>query len=99
MADQRLLSIVERIVRLEEEKSLLSADISDIYKEAKSAGYAVPALREVVRRQRETADEHAKREAFDRDVELLIAVLGQYGGTPLGSAAIRAAVAAPEGGR
>ena len=45
----RLRSIVERIERLEEERKALSADIKDIYKEAKSAGFDVKALRQLIR--------------------------------------------------
>jgi uncharacterized protein (UPF0335 family) len=49
IAADRLCSIVERIERLEEEKKALSADIKDVYAEAKSAGFDVKALRAVIR--------------------------------------------------
>lgn len=45
----RLRSIVDRIERLEEERKALGADIKDIYQEAKSAGFDVKALRQLLR--------------------------------------------------
>lgn len=49
VASDRLRSVVERIERLEEEKTALAADISEIYSEAKGAGFDVKVLRQVVR--------------------------------------------------
>jgi uncharacterized protein (UPF0335 family) len=49
IAADRLRSIVERIERLEEEKKALAADIRDIFQEAKSAGFDVKVLRQVIR--------------------------------------------------
>lgn len=47
-ADQ-LRSIVERIERLEEEKTNIASDIRDVYGEAKAVGYDVKTLRQVIR--------------------------------------------------
>lgn len=52
IAADRLRSIVERIERLEEEKKALSADIKDIFQEAKSAGFDIKVLRQVMRLRR-----------------------------------------------
>jgi uncharacterized protein (UPF0335 family) len=52
IAADRLRSIVERIERLEEERRALSADIRDIFQEAKSAGFDIKALREVLKLRR-----------------------------------------------
>lgn len=49
VAADRLRSIVERVERLEEEKKALSADIRDVFLEAKSAGFDVKVLRHVIR--------------------------------------------------
>lgn len=49
VAADRLRSIVDRIERLHEERKALSSDISDIYKEAKSAGFDVKVLRALIR--------------------------------------------------
>lgn len=46
---KRLKSFIERIERLEEEKTGLSTDIKDIYGEAKSTGFDPKIIRKVVR--------------------------------------------------
>jgi uncharacterized protein (UPF0335 family) len=48
IAADRLRSLVERIERLEEERKALSGDIKDIYAEAKSAGFDVKVLRQLI---------------------------------------------------
>ncbi len=48
-AADRLRSIIERVERLEEEKRALSGDIKDIFVEAKSAGFDVKIVRQVIR--------------------------------------------------
>ncbi|MGY8992863.1 MAG: DUF2312 domain-containing protein [Rhodospirillales bacterium] len=49
LAAERLQSFVQRIERLEEERATLGADIREVYSEAKSAGFDVKTLRQVVR--------------------------------------------------
>jgi len=49
IAADRLRSIVDRIERLLEEKRQLGEDIGDIYTEAKSAGFDVKALKQLIR--------------------------------------------------
>ncbi len=57
IAADRLRSIVERIERLEEERKALGSDIKDIYAEAKSAGFDVKVLRQLIRlRKQEPAE-------------------------------------------
>ena len=48
-AHGQLKSLVERIERLEEEKKALAGDIKDIFQEAKSAGFDIKVLRQVIR--------------------------------------------------
>ena len=48
VAGERLRSIVDRIERLEEERKALGSDIKDIYAEAKSAGFDVKVLRQLI---------------------------------------------------
>lgn len=88
VADQRLLSIVERIARLEEEKRGLTADIADIVKEAKSAGYDAKAVRVIAKRRAEDASKRQQREETEQAVELMIAALGDFATSPLGQAAV-----------
>jgi uncharacterized protein (UPF0335 family) len=57
IAADRLRSIVDRIERLEEERKALGSDIKDIYSEAKSAGFDVKVLRQLIRvRKQEPAE-------------------------------------------
>ena len=48
IAAERLRAFVERIERLEEEKAALTADIREVYGEAKATGFDVKTLRRVV---------------------------------------------------
>lgn len=61
-ADQ-LKTIVERIERLEEEKSALANDIKDIYAEAKGNGYDTKALRKLISLRKKDPDEVQTEEA------------------------------------
>jgi uncharacterized protein (UPF0335 family) len=66
VAADRLRSIVERIERLEEERKALASDIKDIYSEAKSAGFDVKVLRQLIRiRKQETADVEEQETLLD----------------------------------
>jgi uncharacterized protein (UPF0335 family) len=57
IAGDRLRSLVDRIERLEEERKALGSDIKDIYAEAKSAGFDVKVLRQLIRiRKQEPAE-------------------------------------------
>lgn len=57
VAADRLRSLVDRIERLEEERKALASDIKDIYAEAKSAGFDVKVLRQLIRiRKQEPAE-------------------------------------------
>ena len=58
-ADQ-LRSIIERIENLEEEKANLTADIREVYSEAKGNGFDIKALRAIVRMRKK--DEHERME-------------------------------------
>ncbi len=63
IAADRLRSFVERIERLEEERSALSADIREVYSEAKGVGFDTKILRQVVRlRKMDNADRQEQEE-------------------------------------
>ena len=49
VADDRLISFVERIERLNEEKKGINDDIAAVFAEAKSVGYDVKAIRECIK--------------------------------------------------
>lgn len=81
---KRLLSIIERIERLEEERKALAEDVKDIYREAKSAGFDAPTIRLIIKHRAEDEAKRAEREAL---LETYLAALGQLADTPLGKAA------------
>lgn len=64
VAPDRLRSIVERVERLEDERSVLGEDIKDIYKEAKSGGLDVKTLRVLIRERRADPVAVAERNAL-----------------------------------
>jgi uncharacterized protein (UPF0335 family) len=64
VAVERLRSIIERIERLEEEKKALGSDIKDIYSEAKSAGFDVKVLRQLIGIRKKDANEVEEQETM-----------------------------------
>jgi uncharacterized protein (UPF0335 family) len=66
IAAERLRSLVDRIERLEEERKALASDIKDIYAEAKSAGFDVKVLRQLIRiRKQEPAEVEEQESLLD----------------------------------
>ena len=66
IAADRLLSIIERVERLEEEKKALGNDIKDIFSEAKSAGFDVAVLKQLMRlRKKEPAEVEEQESLLD----------------------------------
>ncbi len=64
IAADRLKSIVERIERLEEERKALASDIKDIYAEAKSAGFDIKVLRQLIRMRKQEPAEIEEQETL-----------------------------------
>ncbi len=63
---ERLRSLIERIERLEEERKALSSDIKDIFAEAKSAGFDVKVMRQLIRiRKQEPAEVEEQETLLD----------------------------------
>ena len=48
-ATEKLIQLIERVERLEEEKRALQADIKDIYTEAKATGFEPKIMRQVIK--------------------------------------------------
>ena len=66
IAADRLRSFIERIERLEEEKAALTADIREVFAEAKSNGFDTKIMRQVVRlRKMENADREEQEMLLD----------------------------------
>ncbi|MDX6806678.1 DUF2312 domain-containing protein [Terrihabitans rhizophilus] len=73
VAKDQLLSIIERIERLEEEKKGISDDIKEVYAEAKGNGFDTKVLRKVISIRKQDA---AEREEQDAILELYLSALG-----------------------
>ncbi|MFC4349313.1 DUF2312 domain-containing protein [Kordiimonas lipolytica] len=66
VAGEQLRSFVERIERLEEEKKGIAEDIKEIYASAKSVGFDVKILRQVIRvRKMDQADRQEQEALLD----------------------------------
>lgn len=66
IAADRLRSLIERIERLEEERKALGNDIKDIFAEAKSAGFDVKVIRQIIRiRKQEPAEVEEQESLLD----------------------------------
>ena len=68
----KLNTFIDRIERLEEEKRELSADIREVYAEAKGAGFDIKVMRQVLRlRKMDPADRAETEFLRDEDKKLL----------------------------
>jgi uncharacterized protein (UPF0335 family) len=66
IAADRLRSFIERIERLEEEKAALTADIREVFAEAKANGFDTKIMRQVIKlRKMEQADRREQEELID----------------------------------
>ena len=72
-ATERLASLIARAERLIEEKKALQTDISEIFKEAKSSGHHVPAMKAVIKRR---AMDPAEADELDHMIDLYRTKLG-----------------------
>lgn len=72
----RLRSFIERIERLEEEKAALTADIREVYAEAKGEGFDTKVMRQVVRLRKMDANDRQEQEAI---LDLYKQALGMVG--------------------
>tara|TARA_R110002096_G_scaffold416576_3_gene619777 strand:+ start:224686 stop:224937 length:252 start_codon:yes stop_codon:yes gene_type:complete len=64
IAADALRSLIERVERLEEEKKALADDIKDIYSEAKSVGFDVKIMRQIVRLRKMDENDRQEQEAL-----------------------------------
>jgi len=64
IAVDRLRSVIERVERLEEERSALAGDIKDIFSEAKSAGFDVATIKSIIRLRKKEPNEIEEQETL-----------------------------------
>jgi len=66
VAGERLRSFIERIERLEEERAGLTADMREVYAEAKGSGFDTKIMRQIVRlRKMDSADRQEQEALLD----------------------------------
>lgn len=75
---EQLKSIVERIERLEEEKKGIADDIRDIYAEAKSGGFDVRALRQIIADRKLEKSERDEFEAILETYRIALGMLPEF---------------------
>jgi uncharacterized protein (UPF0335 family) len=83
-----LRSLVDRLVTLEERKRAVQEDIKAVYGDVKATDFNVKAVKVIVKRELETADAKAAREAIEHEIDSLTLALGNFAFTPLGEAAM-----------
>lgn len=62
IAADRLRSLIERIERLESERSDIASDIRDIYSEAKSAGFDTKIMKQIIKLRKMNAADRDEQE-------------------------------------
>ncbi len=66
IAADRLRSFLERVERLEDEKAALSADVREVYAEAKAVGFDTKIMRQVLKlRKMDRADRQEQAHLLD----------------------------------
>jgi uncharacterized protein (UPF0335 family) len=78
VAADQLRLLIERIERLEEEKKGLNDDIKDVYLEAKSTGFDVKMIRQIVRLRKMDPNDRREMQAI---LETYMAALGMDDGS------------------
>jgi uncharacterized protein (UPF0335 family) len=73
-AQTQLKSIVERVERLEQEKSEIAEQIKEVFAEAKGNGFDVKVLRKIVRIRKQ---DRAKRMEEEAILDLYLSALGE----------------------
>lgn len=86
--DEALKSYIDRIEATEKQIDEYTQDRKDIYAEAKSKGYEVDALKEIVKERKLDGAKRDKAKRKQDSIELYKMRLGMLADTPLGQAAI-----------
>ena len=73
IAKDQLRAFVERIERMEEEKSAIATDIREIYAEAKGNGFDTKVLRQVVKIRKQDRSEYMEQQSI---LDLYLSALG-----------------------
>ena len=82
---QKLQSFIQRIERLEDERTNIGADIREVYSEAKADGFDAKIMREVIKARKMDSAERIEREEL---LAVYLNALGDLASTPLGASAM-----------
>jgi uncharacterized protein (UPF0335 family) len=63
-AKEQLKSFIDRVERLEEERAALSADIREVYSEAKGTGFDTKIMRQIIRLRKMDKADYQEQEAL-----------------------------------
>lgn len=74
VAADRLRSFIERIERLDEEKTTIMSDQKEVFAEAKGEGYDVKTMRQVLRLRKMDSADRQEQEAL---LDLYLSALGE----------------------
>lgn len=77
VAHAMIKAFIERIERLEEEKSAIAGDIKEVYAEAKGNGFDTKVLRKVIALRKQDQNERMEMQAL---LDLYMEALGMGGG-------------------
>ena len=73
IAGEKLMSLIQRIERLEEDRANIGADIREIYREAKGIGFEPKIIRQLVKMRKMEASDRQEEEAL---IESYMAAIG-----------------------
>ncbi len=73
-ANQQLKAILDRVERLEEDRSAVSADLKEVYAEAKGNGFDTKIIRKVVRLRKM---DRAKRQEEEALLDMYLVAVGE----------------------
>lgn len=87
MTNNQLKALVERIEKLEDEKTIIAEDIKEVYSEAKGSGFDPKIIRKLISFRKQDARKRHEEQAV---LASYMDALGMLAGTPLGEAAVKA---------
>ena len=84
-SNNQLKALVERIEKLEEERSALADDVKSVFSEAKANGFDPKIIKKVLALRKKDATKRAEEQAL---LSVYMDALGMLADTPLGKAAM-----------
>ena len=92
-SNNQLKAFIERLEKLEDEKTVISEDIKSVLSEAKSNGFDPKIIKKVLSLRKQDAQKRAEEQAV---LAVYMDALGMLADTPLGKAAMAKATSKPE---